>query len=694
MSFSAERLYELMPMIYRLRDGDHGEALKSLLGVIAEQAAGFEENLEQLYDDQFIETCADWVVPYIGELLGYQPVHAIKRLLANQRAEVANTIGYRRRKGTAAVLDQLARDVTGWPARAVEFFQRLQWHQHLNHQRRNHHGGLDLRDRLALEYRDTPFDKSNRTVDVRRMETDGGRFNIPNVGIFLWRLQVYGVRNAPAVGLDERRFFFSPWSINMQLATRPEAERAMAHLADPVETPMPISRTLLSDRLTDYYGSDKSVFVRVNNADIDIADIRVCSLEDRLPTGWAHLPDSGVAIDPELGRLALGTSFGSDPDVAVTYHDRFSEDMGGGDYERGHSFESDLTPSLSIHNDQTIQAGLNGLPGHGVLKIEDNGRYEEAPDVLAAAGECLEIRAMNERRPVCVLTGDFTISGDDNSCVILNGLWLGGGRLFVPAGSDLKKLVIRHCTVLPGLALGVDGEPQSASSPGVVVASPHTELIVEESIVGGIRLHQDGQAKLENSVIDATDERIVAYAHIDDDSAGGVLTMKNCSIIGKVHARRFEWVSNCIFDAALAAADPWQAAVMATQKQQGCVRFSYLPPGSRTPRRHRCQPELAIRQAWSAAEKDNPGIDAAQKSAIAAWIASRIHPIWTARRCGKPGYMQLAHACAEQIKTGADDESEMGVFHNLFQPQRQSNLRIRLQEYLRVGLEVGMIYLS
>ena len=31
-----------------------------------------EENLAQLYDDQFIETCADWVVPYIGDLIGYR----------------------------------------------------------------------------------------------------------------------------------------------------------------------------------------------------------------------------------------------------------------------------------------------------------------------------------------------------------------------------------------------------------------------------------------------------------------------------------------------------------------------------------------------------------------------------------------------------------------------------------------------
>jgi len=36
----------------------------------------------------------------------------------------------------------------------------------------------------------------------------------------------------------------------------------------------------------------------------------------------------------------------------------------------------------------------------------------------------------------------------------------------------------------------------------------------------------------------------------------------------------------------------------------------------------------------------------------------------------------------------------MGAFHNLFQPQRETNLRVRLDEYLRFGLEAGIIYVS
>jgi len=121
MSFDSKSLYELLPALYRIRDTELGAKmltaeekmaiqnpdenidgpLKSLLSIIAEQIAVLEENLEQLYDDQFIETCAEWAVSYIGELVGTIGLISIPGAAFSQRAEVANTIRYRRRKGTA-----------------------------------------------------------------------------------------------------------------------------------------------------------------------------------------------------------------------------------------------------------------------------------------------------------------------------------------------------------------------------------------------------------------------------------------------------------------------------------------------------------------------------------------------------------------------------------------------------------------
>jgi hypothetical protein len=90
-----------------------------LLAVLAEQIGAVEGSVEQLYDDLFIETCAEWVVPYIGDLVGHRALHGgAHGAAASGRAEVAHTIAFRRRKGTASMLEQLARDVTGWSARA------------------------------------------------------------------------------------------------------------------------------------------------------------------------------------------------------------------------------------------------------------------------------------------------------------------------------------------------------------------------------------------------------------------------------------------------------------------------------------------------------------------------------------------------------------------------------------------------
>ena len=91
MSVSSQQFYELLPAIYRLRDAEHDEALKSYLTVFAEQITVIQENVDQLYDDQFIETCAEWAVPYIGDLIGYKALHNISTSKISQRAEVANS---------------------------------------------------------------------------------------------------------------------------------------------------------------------------------------------------------------------------------------------------------------------------------------------------------------------------------------------------------------------------------------------------------------------------------------------------------------------------------------------------------------------------------------------------------------------------------------------------------------------------
>ena len=172
MSRNLDRLYELMPLVHRMRDADQGYPLKALLAVVNDQVNVIEDDIAQLYENWFIETCEDWVVPYIGDLIGYRQVNeaGAPRSVATRegrmlnkalipRREVANTLALRRRKGSLALLELLASDVAGWPARVEEFYRRLGWMQHLNHLRPGRGKTLSLRNGRALGLIGGPFSR-------------------------------------------------------------------------------------------------------------------------------------------------------------------------------------------------------------------------------------------------------------------------------------------------------------------------------------------------------------------------------------------------------------------------------------------------------------------------------------------------------------------------------------------------------
>ena len=68
-------------------------------------------------------------------------------------------------------------------------------------------------------------------------------------------------------------------------------------------------------------------------------------------------------------------------------------------------------------------------------------------------------------------------------------------------------------------------------------------------------------------------------------------------MVGKVHATLLSLVSDSIVWAALAASDTWASGLVADRKQEGCVRFSFLPYGSITPRRFECVEQKLARTA-------------------------------------------------------------------------------------------------
>ena len=72
-------LFSLLPAVHRLRDAAQGDPLRALLNVMDREVQLVEDDISRLYDNWFIETCDEWVVPYIADLLGVRALPGVVR---------------------------------------------------------------------------------------------------------------------------------------------------------------------------------------------------------------------------------------------------------------------------------------------------------------------------------------------------------------------------------------------------------------------------------------------------------------------------------------------------------------------------------------------------------------------------------------------------------------------------------------
>jgi len=354
-------LFSRLPEIYRTKDAEQIQPnqLRDYLAVVEEAFGAIHENIESLYNDLFIETCDDWVIPYIGDLVG--TTH-LKGETWSLRADVADTIALRRRKGTLGAIELLTYDLTRWGVHSVELFERLGWNQHLNHQRPDdgglppyrlvdfepgqpiitkikrqtpiRGGTITLRDPALLGFLDTPFDPFAHTVDVKPPLLGGIRYNIPNLAIFLWRVAAYRVRmskpfaekiagpgtsffvrvnvnpipvnalsrpyviagNEPE-GVPLRLFNTSRFDL---LSGRQEADEPFVSRIDEVPGPIPVERLLPG-----VSGSAPEKYVFIESYDETAPDLSTLELAD---VGLQlHLPESAFPAElwPTVGTPAF-----------------------------------------------------------------------------------------------------------------------------------------------------------------------------------------------------------------------------------------------------------------------------------------------------------------------------------------------------------------------------------------------------
>jgi hypothetical protein len=720
MNHNPDFMFDLVPVIYRLRDAEQGSPLQALLRVVAEQAGVLEQDIAHLYENWFIETCDDWVVPYIGALVGYTPASigpnpgtgaralARERLTISRR-EVANTIRYRRRKGTLSVLVDLAQAVAGWPALAVEFYRLLGVTQNIDYLRMDRGRTAELRDGRALDHLGTAFDKMAHTVDVRRVNSIHcqGKFNIPEVGLYVWRLRSYTVTHAPAYCYEEESpncFLFSALGNDTPLFVNP-----LASQADP-KLPLPITRRAMlahaagettgaAPNVAALYGPAQSIqiFTGTQMTLVDPSRIVPADL-----SGWTYRPTgTQVALDPVLGRIMFPPNQARRQAVYVSYSYGFAADLGGGEYVRP------LSQPAGAKLYQVGKAGNTMFPRIGdalakwaqdkpeaaIIEITDSNVYAEPITVDLAKGQTLELRAAGATRPIIrllewqtALPDSLSIAGARGSWFVLDGIVVTGRG--VQVSGDISGVTIRHCTLVPGWGLDCGCGPQRPTEPSLEVIGAPLCITIEHSIVGAIQIERDEASedplclRINDSVIDATAPGGTAIGASGKLCAYAVLEAHRCTIFGSVEVHAVCLAEDSIF----------LGLILACRRQAGCMRFCYVPPASRTPRRYECQPDLVL--AAIAVEVRRGALTEAQAAPLRTRETLRVEPEFDSVRYGTPNFARLARVTALEITRGASDRSEMGVYHDLYQPQRAANLAQRLSEFTPAGADAGIIYAS
>ena len=681
--YYAEKLWAWIPETYRHEDGlaDPPHILRGLVEVLARQAAHARRTTDRLWEDAFIDFCDDWAVPYIGRLLGTRLLGSLNR--RGRRVDVARTIFYRRRKGTPVVMEALIQDITGWEGAVVEAFKRLARARHRLDPAPGRWAGpitatppggtADLGNGRLGAILDGPFDDLAHTPDVRRLEGFQGRYNLPKLNFFLYRVPAFEVVLATPFDLGNRRYTFDPSGREIPLFRPSQRIATLAWI--PVEEwqlPAPIPCRLLDAFATQLI--PRAVALTVGTEE-QADPLLPNALQAGNLAEWDLPAAPGIEafVDPDRGRFLLEEP--PPPGQAVfvpRYHYGFPGELGAGTFDRSGSVAHEDVTEFDPGENQPGPVTGFVLPSEGIHQFANSKTYlPTAPaantvDTLGA----LRLQAADRTRPYLTLVPAggglewiFRAPPGEGHTLTLDGLWIGlrhedeagvcPDALTLVIDGEFDSVVIRHCTLDPG---GTRAE----SDPGVCGTIPAVtlelrgqvrELLVESSILGPIHESTSatdpcsaGRILIRDSIVQ---RRVGSGPAIETRVAD--LILERVTVFGDVQVNRIEATEALI-----------QGTVIVLDNQHGCFRFStaHDTPDARLPRRFE-------------SPLFNPGIP---------------NHCFASRTFGDPGFAQLSATAPASIVRGAENRGEMGAYNLLLNPIKLDDLETKVLEFMPFGL--------
>ncbi len=704
-----ERLLTLLPAHVRVRDEQSGGVLRALLSVVAGELDVLERELTGLYDGWFVETCGREPLGHLAELVGLTEALPDLGEGHDWRTVVANTISYRRRKGTVPVLEQIAEDVTGWQARVVEYVKLLAATAHLNHVRLDRPAVASLRKANRLDHTGGPhlyahrsltphdfelgaLDPLMRTAEVRGIGPGRGRYGISQLGIFFFPLRSHPVGDADAPGQwsQARPDGSGCWTFDALgrttplFAAVPRTKATQEQAACKPNLPVPLRARRLHALLEaarhgalDPRQLPLSVRIGQDAPPIPPKRLRVCGLEP-LACG----DEDQACVDPMTGRLLLfrGDAPVKTAEVFVRYHYGALAEIGAGTYDRSEGFHRAL--EADGYSGEGIVRRIDVGPGLGRTPAADVARAREALAGVPPGSTVIIAIGDNASR-----SGDLCFSVPEGVRLVL--VAASPPRSEPQAGSPGRS-ADAACVPeglrphLRGSVVVTGAQDSSLLLDGIVVEGDVTvgvgslaRLVLSQCTVTG-RIGSAADAppgsrgtrrlKLIRSAVravewpDGLQDIAISDSIVDAGPAqpavtapGARLTAEASTVRGTLRVRALNAV-NTVFDGLLRVED----------RQEGRLSHCYAPPGSLAPRRFRCVP-------------------ASQEHSPAA-------PVYVSEEPGSPLYLALARTCPDDIREGGDGGTEMGAYHHLRRPLRLAAARRHLAAYVPAELEAGIIW--
>ncbi|MFE9018093.1 hypothetical protein ACFYNL_05895 [Streptomyces sp. NPDC007808] len=727
-----QRLLDLLPQHLRKRDEASGGTLRALLTAVADELTVLEEDLEDLLDGWFVETCAEWLIPYLADLVGIDEPLPDLGSGASWRTVVGRTVAYRRRKGTAAVLEQVARDVTGWPARAVEYFGLLAATAHVNHLRLDRPAVVSLRGRDRLDLtgsahdlradRSTPppelvdltrgaLDPLPRTAEVRGIERGRGRHGIPRVGIFLFPWHTYEVGEARPTGSLEdagwaqarpvdRGFSVDPLGRHSPLFAGSRHGTGIEHLAQEEDLPLPLRpRRLLAlleaARSDALQPEDLPVAVRIGRTAQTLPPDRlsVCGLENP-PT----LAGDRVSIDTLTGHLHVhhdNAPAGPETQVFVRYAHGGVADVGAGVYDRSEVLERVLASDAFDEREGVIgqvsvrsgaETGPHVVPSVSEALARAEATLSRGPGGAgrSAAGATFVVSIGDSAR----YEGELNLDVPERTRLLLvAAAW---PRRQVPGGDPARPNVGTY--VPDGLRPHVRGSLRVKGARG-------SSVVLDGLVLDGDLRVEPGQAgSITLSQCTVGGRLSVAGGDAPDVTNGDLRVNVVRSLVGGVELAPSVPVL-AISDSALGPLPGHDGLTLSGEGAHLSLRGVTVRGGATV---RSMDGESSVLDGPVRVEHRQTGCLRFCYARLDSRVPRRfrcvpgegdrpdIAPVYASENPGSPLFLSLARTCPPVIVHGGEGGAEMGVHHHLGRPLRLSAAGKHLASYVPAGLEIGI----